>query len=165
MPSAFMPVLNAAKTAWVNQPWDPVQAGDSIAISATKLIANGDTLFTVTGDIEILDLQSECVTANDATASTLQYTATPTGGSPVNLSAASASLASAAIGAKVVGAPLATLATAAALAAAGIALLPAGGGITMPAGLIKAVVGVGSTTGTWKHTMRYRAIGLGASVS
>lgn len=163
--SGFMPRLNQGGTAWIPQSWDPNNPADVIANKAAAVMVNGDKLFDIVGPIELLDLQSECVTANDGTASTVKYTFTPTGGVAVDLSAASASLASAAIGAKLIGAPLATLVTAAALAAAGIALLPASGGIVLPTGALKIVVAVGSTTGTWKHLARYRTLGSQAAVS
>ncbi len=165
MVSAFLPQLNQAGDAYIPQTWDPNNPSDVIANKAAAVMVNGDKLFDVVGPIELLDLQSECVTANNGTASTLKYTFTPTGGSPIDLSAASASLASAAIGAKVVGAPLASLATAAALLAAGVGLLPASGGIVLPSGALKIAVAVGSTTGTWKHLARYRTLGSQAGVA
>lgn len=45
---------------------------DNPVVSATAVMVNGNTIFTATGDVTIHDLVSVCVTANNATASTLQ---------------------------------------------------------------------------------------------
>ena len=129
-------------------------------------MVNGDTLFTVAGGpIQVLALVSICATANDATASTLQYSATPTAGAATAISAASASLASAAIGASVTLIGTA-LSTAALLSAGGPNLCMTNmGGILVPAGTVKAVIGVGSTTGTWAHYIRYKPLAVDVTVS
>jgi hypothetical protein len=133
--------------------------------TAAAVMVNGNTLFTVTGGpIWIIGLTSVCVTANNGTASTLQYSITPTiGAGAQTISAASASLASAAPGASV--SLLGTaLSTAANLNANGPNL-----GMTSPifcpSGIITAVIGVGSTTGTWKHYLAYWALTGGVIVS
>lgn len=136
----------------------------AFANSATAVMVNGNTLFTVSGGpILIVGLTSLCITTNDATASTLQYTTNPTAGSAQTISAASASLANAAAGASVVLVGTA-LTTAANLSANGANL-----GMTAPmfcpAGTIKVVIGVGSTTGTWKHYISYLPIASGVTVS
>ena len=104
-----------------------------------------------------------CVTANDATASTLQYSATPTVGAATTISAATTTLASVAAGysISILGTALST-----------VPALSVGGpnlGMTaplvVPAGTITAVVGVGSTTGTWKHYLKYRPLAVGVTVS
>lgn len=137
-----------------------------VAVKAAAVMVNNDTLFTVAGGpISVLAIWSECVTANDATASTLQYSATPTVGSAQTLSGASASIASAAAGASVslIGT---ALSTAALYNASGPNLGMSGAGsIIVPAGTIKAVVGVGSTTGTWRHYIRYMPLAVGVTVS
>ncbi len=138
---------------------------EKVVESATAVMTNGDTLFTVTGGpIQVVALVSVCMTANDATASTLQYKATPTTGSATTVSNASASLASAAAGASVSLAGTA-LATAALLSAGGPNLMANPGTIFCPAGTIVAVIGVGSTTGTWKHYLRYMPMTDGVSVA
>ena len=131
--------------------------------STPAVLSNGMTIFTVSGPIEILALDAECVTANDATASTLQWQSAPTAGAAATFSGASASLANAAAGASVnlVGTALSTAPT---VTANGPALGANGRPIYCPAGKIKAVVGVGSTTGTWRHVMRYRPLARGAVV-
>jgi hypothetical protein len=131
----------------------------------TKVMVNGDTIFTVAGaPLMIFGLWSLCVTSNDATASTLQYSITPaTGAGAQTISNASGSLANAAAGASV--ALIGTaLATAAVLNANGPNL-----GMTAPLfcpiGAIKIVVGVGSTVGTWQHYLYYLALGNGVAIS
>jgi len=135
------------------------------AVKSAAVMTNGQTIFTVAGGpILIYGLVSLCVTANNGTASTLQYSITPTTGAGAQtISAASASLASAAAGASV--SLLGTaLSTAASLNANGPNL-----GMTAPlfcpAGTITMVVGVGSTTGTWQHHLYYAAIGDSVVVS
>lgn len=141
--------------------------GDSEATvtTAAGVMVNGATLFTIAGGpIVIQDLVSICVTANDTTASTLQYSVTPTVGTAQTISAASASLASAAAGASVTLAGTA-LATAALLNANGPNLIANPGTIMAPVGAIKIVVGVGSTTGTWKHYLRYKPLTSGVTIT
>lgn len=138
---------------------------ERVALKAAATITNGQTLFTVAGGpIEVMGLVSICATANDATASTLQYSATPTSGSAQTISGASASLASAAAGASVTLAGTA-LSTAALLNANGPNLIANPGTVMVPAGTITAVVGVGSTTGTWAHYLRYKPLAVGVTVS
>lgn len=138
---------------------------DQCAVTTSaKVIVNGDVLFTVAnGPIEILSLQSVCITANDTTASTLQYRHDPTDGASTTISGASSSLASAAAGATVTlqGTALSTVPT---LTANG-ACLGATRGIVVQSGTIEAVVGTGSTTGTWKHYIRYRPLSPTATVT
>lgn len=139
--------------------------GANFATKGAAVIVNGDTLFTVAGGpIQIEALWSECVTGNDATASTLQYNSTPTAGSAQTISGASASLASALAGASVslVGTALTTAAN---LNANGANISTTSGGIIVPAGVITAVVAIGSTTGTWRHYIRYRPLATGVTVS
>lgn len=140
-------------------------ASTKVATKAAATITNGQVLFTVAGGpIVIESLVSICATANDTTASTLQYSATPTTGSAQTISNASASLASAAAGASVTLAGTA-LATAALLNANGPNLIANPGTILVPIGTITAVVGVGSTTGTWTHYLRYRPLTAGSIAS
>lgn len=138
---------------------------DGSATTATAVIVNGNTLFTIAGGpIEILTLFSICQTANDATASTLQYQSAGTLGTTTQtISGASATLASAAIGTNVSWQGTA-LATAPVINANGANIVATNGGIIVPAGTIKAVVGVGSTTGTWKHYIRFRPLGAAVTV-
>lgn len=141
-----------------------VPGGVVVAETGTKVIVNGDTLFTAVGDVEILGLYSKCITANNATASTLQYSITATGLNQVTISGASASLANAAAG-TVVALDGTALSTAPSVTADAVNLAQVSRGIFFPAGALKAVVGVGSTTGTWKHYLLYRPRSSGAYVT
>lgn len=160
-PAAAAPADGVSLAEVLRETFDQM---DKTAVKAAAVIVNSDVLFTIAGGpIEIIGLHSVCVTANDGTASTLQYSHDPTDGAATTISAASASLASAAAGAMVslVGT---ALTTAALLTANGAALGPTRG-IVCQAGTITAVVGVGSTTGTWKHVLRYRPLARGVTVT
>lgn len=135
------------------------------AVKDAATMVNGQTIFTVTGGpILILGLVSLCVTDNDATASTLQYSVTPTtGAAPQTISNASASLANAAAGASV--SLIGTALTTAANLNANGPNLGMTAPIFCPAGTITMVIGVGSTTGTWEHHIYYLALGPGVTVS
>lgn len=128
--------------------------------SAAATMVNGNVIFTITnGPIQILELISECVTTNDATASTLQWQSNPTTGTTVTITGATTTLASIAAGATVRMAPTAlSTAPVIALAAAGGVQLgtDVANRVIVQAGTIEMVIGVGSTTGTWKHYLRYR---------
>lgn len=137
--------------------------------SATAVMVNGNTVFTIAGGpIAIYDLLSVCVTANDATASTMQWQSAPTVGSAATISGASASLASATAGTTVRLAPtaLTTAPTIATAAAGGVQLgTNVANEIVVKDGTLKVVIGVGSTTGTWKHYLRYKPLGPGVTVT
>ena len=147
----------------------PVMYPDRSVEKAAAVMVNAQTVFTVAGGpIEIIDLLSECITANDTTASTLQWQANPTVGSAATISGATTTLASIAAGATIRLAPTAlSTAPVIALAAAGGVQLGTNVAnmITVQPGTIKMVIGVGSTTGTWKHFMRYRPLGANVTVT
>jgi len=124
---------------------------------APKVLVNGDVLFTVVGDILVNSLISECYTANDATASTLQYSVTTGEAQTQTISAASPSLASAIKGTTLTLAGN-SLTNAPILSVSGVGLNTTARGIRVPPGEIKAVVGVGSTTGTWVHYLSYEPL-------
>lgn len=128
-----------------------------VAVKDAAVLVNGTTLFTITGGpILIEEIIAVCKTANNATASTLQFSADGTDGAATTISGASASLANAAAGTIVATVP-GTLATAPAVYANGVGIAGTVG-IIVPAGIITSVVGVGSTTGTWEIRMRYRPL-------
>lgn len=137
---------------------------EKVATTAAAVIANGTaTIFTVAGGpIEVLNLLSVCVTLNDATATTLKYTADPTAGAATDLCAASASLADAAAGTivNITG----TVANAAVVTAAGTAISQAGR-LVVPVGVIQTITAVGATTGTWTHHLRYRPLARGVTIT
>lgn len=138
---------------------------ERVALKSAAVISNGLTLFTIAGGpIQIMALTSICATTNDATASTIQYSVTPTSGSAQTISGASASVANATAGASITLAGTA-LSTAALYNANGPNLIANPGTIMAPAGVLTAVVGVGSTTGTWAHYIRYKPLAVGVTVS
>lgn len=165
-PASALPANGVSIAEVLREMYD--QQEKAVVKAATTLV-NGATHFTIAGgSISIIDLMAYCITPNDATASTLQWSSTPTLGSAKTISGASASLANAAAGAAVV-LNQATLATAPDLITA------ANGGVAIGAnvankiivhpGVITGVVGVGSTTGTWEIHMRYKPLARGVTVS
>ena len=139
---------------------------DKAVTNTTATLVNGTTIFTIAGGpIEILSLVARCVTINDGTASTLQWSCDPTDGAATTFSAASASIANVAAGGTVV-LQGTTLATAPVVNASGAGIAQqVTNGITIPAGIITIVIGVGSTTGTWQHHLRFRPLARGVTVS
>lgn len=140
----------------------------AVASSAAAVMVNGNTVFTIAGGpIIIFDLLSECITANDGTASTMQWQSAPTVGSAATISGASASLASATAGSTVRLAPtaLSTAPTLVAASAGGVQLgTNVANLITVMAGTLKLVIATGSTTGTWRHYLRYQPLRDGVTV-
>lgn len=138
-------------------------AQEKTCIRTAAVMTNGLDVFTIAGGpIIIYAIGALCISANNGTASTLQYQADGTDGSTVTITGASASLASAAAGTIVTAVP-GTLATAPAVYASGVGI----GGtvpIIVPAGIIELVIGTGSTTGTWKHFIRWAPLGEGVTV-
>lgn len=135
------------------------------ALSATKVMTNGDIIFTLTGPIQIMTLMSICVTANDGTATTMQYQSVPTVGSAATISGASAALTSATAGTTVLLTPtaLTTAPTVVAASAGGVQLgLVAQNHIIVKDGTIKLVIATGPTTGTWQHCLQYIPLVPGA---
>ena len=49
------------------------------ASTSAAVMSNGLVCFNSNGDVQILSLVSECITANNATATTIQWNITPTG--------------------------------------------------------------------------------------
>lgn len=137
--------------------------------SNSKVMVNADVVFTITGGpIQIWSLHSECISANNATASTMQWQSAPTVGSATTISGASATLASATAGTTVLLTPtaLSTAPVIVAASAGGVQLGPnLGNKIIVNAGTLKLVVGVGSTTGTWKHYLNYIPLDNGVVVT
>lgn len=133
------------------------QAQDKSIVKPAAVMVNGTTIWTVSGGpIQIISIGAICVTANNATASTLQYSADGTDGAATTITGASASLGNAAAGTIVVSVP-GTLATAPAIYANGVGIAGTVG-IIVPAGIITTTIGVGSTTGTWRQFIRYRPL-------
>jgi hypothetical protein len=139
--------------------------------TGAALLVDGTTVFTIAGGpIRITDLVSYVIVGADAAAATLQWTADGTVGAATTFTGASASLASLAAGG-IVYANFTALNTALVITqTAGVALhgptTSTGGGIYVPAGVIKMVIGSGpTTTGTYKHFMRWVPLAPGVSVT
>lgn len=162
-PAAALPANGVSIAEVLREDYDQ---GDKAVTNTTGTLVNGTTIFTIAGGpIEILSLVARCVTTNDGTASTLQWSADPTDGVAATFSAASASLASVAAGGMVI-LQGTTLATAPLVNASGVGLgQQVTNGIVVGAGIITTTVGVGSTTGTWQHHLRYRPLARGVTVS
>lgn len=139
---------------------------DHVAKTTAKVMVNGDTIFNVTGDVLIYSLLSECYTSNDATASTLQYSVTNSDtATSQTISAASATLASKAPKTSVL-AQLGSLTNAPVISnASGVGAFPWGAVRVGANSIITTVIGVGSTTGTWKHYIRYEPLEEGATIT
>lgn len=142
---------------------------EAVVTNTAATLVSGTTIFTIAGGpIEIVSLVARCVTNNDGTASTLQWSADPTDGAAATFSGASASLASVTAGAMVI--LLATaLTTAPTVATTSVGLSFTGAtptnGVIVGAGIITTTVGAGSSTGTWMHHMRYKPLAKGVTVS
>lgn len=139
------------------------------AKKSAATMVNGTIIFTITGGPILIDeIMSVCITPNDTTASTLQYQSAPTVGSAATISGATASLASATAGTTVRLAPTA-LSTAPVIVAASAGGVQLGTNVAnriiVNAGTIKIVIGVGSTTGTWEHYIRYYPLTTGVTVA
>lgn len=134
-----------------------------VAVRDAAIMVNGDTIFTSTGDVQLVSVFSECITANDTTASTLQYSITPTVGTATTISGASSTLASAVPGTLVVLDGTA-LSTAPVVAPTGVAQSTTSRGTLFMSGSLKLIIGVGSTTGTWRHYVRYKPLETNATV-
>ena len=139
---------------------------DHVAKTTAKVMVNGDTLFNITGDVLIYALVSECYTANNATASTLQYSITNNDSATAQtISAASATLASKAPKTSVL-AQLGALTNAPVISSAsGVGAFPWGAVRVGGNSILTSVIGVGSTTGTWKHYIRYEPLEDGATIT
>ena len=160
-PSAAIPANDVSLAEVLREIYN--QQEKSISTSAAVIASGTATIFTVTGGpIEVLNILSVCVTANDATATTLKWTADPTDGDATDLCAASASLASAVAGTviNITG----TVANAAVITVHGTAISQAGR-LVVPAGVITTITAVGATTGTWTHHLRYKPLARGAIVT
>jgi hypothetical protein len=146
--------------------WD--LAEKAVATSTAAVMVNGTDIFTIVGGpIVILELLSVCVSANNGTASTLQWQADGADGSATTFTGASASLASAAAG-TIVATMFTATTTAPVLYTAGVGIsrpTSTAHGMIVPAGIVEMVIGTGSTTGTWRHYLRYRPMVRGTLVT
>ena len=165
-PSAAAPANAVSMAEVLREIYDQQEKA---VVTLAGVIANGtNTQFTIAGGpIEILTLLSVCIAANDGTASTLQWTVDPTDGAATTISGASATLANAAAGTIVnmngVLAPAAVITTTGTAMSQGSG--GTGGGIIAPVGVIQSIIGVGATTGTWTHHLRYKPLARGVTVT
>ena len=153
-------------TVIINNAVAGLSDSDHVVKTGAKVMVTDDTLFTVTGSIQITSLVSECVTANNVTASTLlwKYTTAATAPLTTNLSAASSTLASTVSGYALILAGVSGLGESPGQVASGVLLNTASRGVRVPAGAVKITIAVGSTTGTWRHYIRYEPLEDGAYV-
>lgn len=161
--SVYNPGTTASLEAYMK---GAVDLQENVSVTSAAVISNALALFTIAGGpIEIVALISICNTANGATASTLQYSSSGTlGATTQTISGASASLASATAGTTVMLQGTA-LSTAPLVNANGANIQANASSIIVPVGSLTAVVGVGSTTGTWTHYLRYRPLAKGVTVT
>ncbi len=142
----------------------------SCSVTGAAILANGTTVYTIAGGpIRITDLVSYCIVGGDVAASTIQWSCDGTVGAATTITAASASLTNAIAGTIVV-CNFTTINTAPVVATAGVAIAgmtaATGGGIYAPAGIMTLVIGgADTTTGTWKHYMRWLPMRPGVSVA
>jgi hypothetical protein len=150
---------------------NPAVAGqvstDHVVSTSAAVMTNGLVVFNVVGDIQILSLVSECYSDNGATATTLRYNVTASNGTSATISAASASLANLTAGYAVALTAASGLAEAPTVSTnnAGVVLNTASRGVRIPSGTINLTIGVGSTTGTWAHYIKYEPLQTGAYVT
>jgi len=135
-------------------------ATDHVVNTNPAVMSNGLTIFNVVGDVQILSLISECYTSNNATASTLQYSFTSSNTTAATLSGASSSLASPYgwICYRLTSIICINYCSLISSNNAGAVLNTNPRGIRLPTGTIKLVIGVGSTTGTWRHYIRWEPL-------
>jgi hypothetical protein len=153
-------------TVIINNAAAGLSDSDHTVKTGAKVMVNDDTLFTVSGSVQIVSLVSECVTANNSTASTLLWKFTTAAAVPLttSLSGASSSLANTASGYAVILVSASGLGEAPAQGASGVLLNTASRGVRVPSGALKITIAVGSTTGTWRHYIRYEPLEDGAYV-
>ena len=141
-----------------------VQDNNLSAVTATAVMSNALVLFNVVGDVEITALTSICKTANNSTATTIQYNVTNVGTSTSQtISGVTSSLANAAIGTNIHLQPNALTTVPTLTNASGVSYVPAGGIHVCGGSTINLLV-VGTTTGTWQHTIYFVPMTQGAFV-
>jgi hypothetical protein len=135
------------------------------AKKGAAVITDGQVLFTISNSpILVHKLIGYCVTANDATASTVTFNADGTLGASTAITGTSASLASATAGTAII-CSLATAATVPAVVASGVGIAAHSTKTLVPPGVINVTVAVGSTTGTWEWYLQYEPLAQDAVVS
>lgn len=146
---------------------DAIEQSERTVATGAALLVTGTTVFTIAGGpIHIFGLLSICMVGADATAATLQWSADGTVGAATTFTAASASRASQLAGDMII-CNFTALSTAPDLVTAGVGLGPVlARGIIVPAGIITTTVGSGpTTTGTYKHYIRFKPLAPGVTVT
>jgi hypothetical protein len=139
-------------------------ASDHIATTNTGIISDGLIIFDVHGDCQILSLCSECYVANDGTGTRVKYTMQSALDGTTDITGASATLANATVGTTVI-CDNTTLSSAPNVAVSGISLNMDSRGIRVPRGYLKLTVTGGSSTGLWRHYIRYEPLEVNAYIS
>lgn len=155
-----------APLPWTSKYPEFLHAQRSLATYTPLTLITGTTIFRVTGGpIIIRQLVSYCISACDATAATLQWSADGDVGAAATFTGASASLASFAAGG-IINCSLSGLTVAPVITGtAGVVVSgPFTTGIHVPAGIITTTVGSGPTTGTFLHYIRYEPMTPAANV-
>lgn len=151
----------------INNPVAGLSVEHAVA-TGSKVMVSNDVIFTINGGpIQIINLLSECVTANDATASLVKYGVVAAGGSR-DISGNSLTLANATAGTTIL-LGQAALSSGLNISPASIAGVQLGSDVgnrivAMP-GSIRVVLSVGSTTGTWMHYLTWKPLSPASSVS
>ena len=149
-------------TAWRDGNVAASSGGELSAKSGIKTMVNGDTIFTITGELKITGICSRCVTANNATETLLKYIYNPTGLIATQLEANTSTLASAITGTLI--SLIDTLGTNQPIIYPnGVGVEMTGAPIIVPAGALKLWVSA-STTGTWQHYITYVPLEPGATI-
>lgn len=149
---------------WSGKSPEFAHAAKAIQTANAAVLVTGTTIFrVVNGPIMITSLNSFCITACDATASTLQWSADGDVGAATTFTGASASLASMIAG-SLINCNFVALTTAPIITQTAGVSLQGTGGIIIPAGIITTTVASGPTTGTFLHYLRYAPMVPGATV-
>lgn len=139
--------------------------GFFVASKDAGIISNGMSLFTVTGGPVLLkQIIGVCVTDNNATATTVQFTHTPVVGVAVNLSIASGSIANKVAGDLII-LPAQAFTSAPTVGGTVAANAADSNVVMLTEGTISTTVAVGPTTGTWRWYFRYFPLTTGSTVS
>lgn len=129
-------------------------------------MTNGDILFNITGDVLIYALVSECYTANDATATQIQYNVTNnTTSTSQTISGFSNGLASSQVGTALVAQFTALTVAPAKTSAAGVGFSPSGSVRIAANSDLKIISNSAPTTGMWRHCIKYELLDESATVT
>lgn len=168
-PSAAAPADNVSLEAVARELFN--QQEKVVTSTAATMPQATTTIFTITGgSIFISEIVSNCITTNNTNAATLQWTVDCTSGSATTITGVSGSLASLVAGDMVI-TDFTLLTTVPLIMSTGISavlgspttqryIITNGSG-----GVVQAIVGTAATTGTWSHSMRYRPMGRGVTVT